>query len=80
MLLFVNFVLIQLGLLTFTQKFCFNRGNIVSCTLWDGFAQQLADFVNGHKDDYVIMIIQLGKVREWKGDFSKWSFPIPIFS
>ncbi|GJW63303.1 replication protein A 70 kDa DNA-binding subunit C-like protein, partial [Tanacetum coccineum] len=39
----------------------------LDCTLWDGFAQQLADFVNGHENnDYVIMIVQLGKVREWK--------------
>ncbi|GJT43909.1 replication protein A 70 kDa DNA-binding subunit C-like protein [Tanacetum coccineum] len=45
------------------------QGKIVSGTLWDGLAQQLSDFVSARdKEDYVIMIIQMARIHEWKGN------------
>ncbi|KAD4981781.1 hypothetical protein E3N88_18452 [Mikania micrantha] len=45
------------------------RGDVLGCTLWDNFAQQFSSFLsNNSTDQVVIVVIQFGKVKAWKGN------------
>ncbi|KAI3726888.1 hypothetical protein L1987_66694 [Smallanthus sonchifolius] len=47
------------------------EGNVLTCTFWNQYAQEMSDFVDKHPTgEHLMAVIQHGKIKSWKGKFS----------
>ena len=61
------------------------RGEVVRCTLWNGYAQQFNDFLaQNNPNENVMAVIQHARIRKWQGNLYltvlfRVVFPVSIF-
>ncbi|XP_022027903.2 uncharacterized protein LOC110929089 [Helianthus annuus] len=46
-------------------------GKVLRCTVWNGYALQIKDFISKiPPHEHVMVVIQHGKCKEWKGEYT----------
>ncbi|KAJ0800907.1 putative nucleic acid-binding protein [Helianthus annuus] len=46
-------------------------GEVVRCTLWNGYAQQFNDFLlQNNPNENVMAVIQHAKIKKWQGQYT----------
>ncbi|CAO2825102.1 unnamed protein product [Amaranthus hypochondriacus] len=53
---------------TLTLDLCDEKDNHMTCKLWEGYAEQIYNFISNHKtNDAIIIVIQFAKAKVWQG-------------
>jgi hypothetical protein len=43
----------------------------MTCKLWEGYAEQMYNFISNHKtNDAIIIVLQFAKAKNWQGNIT----------